>query len=110
MAMQLRGIQRLNTAGLSSLLGGQLVLLGGLALSVLFRSETFGAIAIIGGFGGCGISLLLCFIIDRVKCPRCGKPFNRPEYRNWFVRQFARMNPRWSCYHCGLGDSQHAAN
>jgi len=105
--MHLRNIQRLNTAGLSLLVGGGLVLFGGLALSVLLSSETLGAIAIIGGFGACGISLLLCFIIDRVKCPRCGKPFNRPEYRNWFARQFSRTNPRWTCFHCGLGKLPH---
>ncbi len=103
--MQLPGIRRVNRAANVLLIAGLVSVLGGLSVSVLTRSEVAFGVSLFAGFGALFACLLLTFAIDRAKCPRCGKPFNRPDYRNWFVRNFAKTQTRRTCAHCGFDGS-----
>jgi hypothetical protein len=101
--VQLRRIRQINVVAIALLLTGLLGLFGGIAAGVVFDSELlFYVLFALGGAAG-GVCLLLSFVIDRVRCPRCGKPFNRPVYRNWLARNLARTRPHWSCVHRGHG-------
>ena len=101
--MELRAIRRLNLITTAILAAGLLTIFGGIGIAILINSETVFAVSIAAGFVAVFAVVLLSFAIDRVKCPKCGKPFNRANYRNWFARNFAKTQPRWSCAHCGYG-------
>ena len=103
MNMQLEWIRRLNLVTSALLVLGIVALFGSFALGLVFGPRT--PLLVIHGIGWVLLiaCLLLTFAVDRVRCPKCGKPFNRPEYGNWLVRNFAKTRPRRSCAPCGHG-------
>lgn len=100
--MQLPGIRRLNLAANVLLIAGLVMMFGGLAVSVVTQSETAFGVTLFSSFGVLLACMLLTFAVDRVKCPQCGQPFNRPAYGNWLVRNFAKTQTRRTCAHCGF--------
>ena len=94
--MKLRAIRRLNVIATSLVVVGVLAILGGLAVSLVLDSEQPFAVTHPTGWACVLASVLLSFAVDRVKCPQCGKPFNRPDYRNWFIRNLEGKRGRES--------------
>ncbi len=100
---QLRGVRQINVVATMLLVAGLLALFGGVAIAVVFDSEILFWAFFTIGWTSVGACLLLSFVVDRVRCPKCGKPFNRPDYQNWIARNFSKTRPHWSCVHCGHG-------
>ena len=103
--MQLNAIRRLNVVLMALLIGSLVTMFGGIIFAALLNSRGDFAFTFIAGWITMLMALMLSFVVDRVKFPSCGKPFNRPNYGNWFARQFARTQPRWTCADCGHGGS-----
>ena len=101
--MQLRGIRRLHLTINALLMTGLLAVFGAVAGGVFLESETLFGVFFAFGWIAIGACLLLSFAVDRVRCPNCGRQFNRPDYRNWFVRNFAKTQTHRSCVHCDYG-------
>jgi len=101
--MKLAGIRLLNVAANTLLLTGLMMVFGAVVGGVVLKAETLFEILFALGWIALGACMLLSFSVDRVRCPNCGKPFNRPDYGNWFVRNFARAQTHRSCVHCGYG-------
>ncbi len=101
--MKLAGIRLLNLAANTLLWTGLMMTLGAVAGGVVVGAETVFSILFALGWIAVGACMLLTFAVDRVRCPNCGKPFNRPDYRNWFVRNFAKTQTHRSCVHCDYG-------
>ena len=101
--MKLSAIRRLNLTVNTLLVMGLVMVFLGVAVGVGFDSEALFGILFTLGWIAVGVCLLLGFVVDRVRCPNCGKPFNRPEYRNWFSRSFAKTQTHRSCVHCHFG-------
>ncbi len=99
--MQLPSIHRLNFVAMACLVGGLMSIF--LALPCGMFSVTWAEVLFTLGWIAAIISLLLSFFIDRVKCPHCGKPFNRSRQSNWIARNLSMTQPRRTCAHCGHG-------
>lgn len=101
--MQLPGIRRLHFTVNLLLVTGLLGVFGAVAGGVVLESETLFGILFTLGWIAIGVCLVLSFVVDRVRCPNCGQPFNRPDYRNWLVRNFAKTQTHRCCVHCDYG-------
>lgn len=101
--MQLRGIRRLNLTVNVLLVMGLAALFLGFAAGLVFGAETLFGVLLALGWTVIGVCMVLTFAVDRVRCPNCGKPFNRLDYGNWFVRSFAKTRTRRFCVHCNYG-------
>jgi hypothetical protein len=102
--MHLRGIQWINWISNSLLFLALAGIFGGLAISIVSpSSEPLGSAVFLTGFGMVFTALLLSLVIDRVRCPKCGKTFNRPHYSNWFARHFSKTSTRRTCANCDYG-------
>jgi hypothetical protein len=80
--MKLAGIRLLNFAAKTLLVTGLIMIPAAVAGGVVLGAETVFAIFYAVGWIAVGACLLLTFAVDRVRCPNCGKPFNRPDYRD----------------------------
>jgi hypothetical protein len=98
--MDLQSIRRLNLTANALLVSSALMVFAGIPIGALV-SMTLGIATMVTGFIGVAACLLLSFAVDRVKCPNCGKPFNRPDYKNWLLRTFAKTQTARQCVHCG---------
>lgn len=101
--MRLNAIRRLNIFTTALFVAGLLTVFGGIAVAVVINSTSVFAASFTAGFVALVAVLLLSFAIDRVRCPNCGKPFNRPDYGSWLGRNLSKTQPRWSCAHCAHG-------
>jgi hypothetical protein len=104
--MRFSDIRQRNMVAAILLVAGLIVLLGGLAVGFAFDSEVLVVVLLSIGGAALASSILLSFVIDRVRCPECGKLFNRPDHRNWFARNFSMTQPHSSCVHCGHGSKE----
>ncbi len=100
--MKLRHIHQLNIAAMMMGITGFASVFLSFVAAIAGTESGFQILFTLGWFiiFGC---LALSFAIDRVKCPQCGKPFNRPEYAHWFARHFSKTQPSRTCVHCGHG-------
>jgi hypothetical protein len=101
--MQLQGIRRLNLTANTLLVTGLVTLFLGIVLGVVFESETLFRILFAFGWIAIGACFLLSFAVSRVRCPNCGRPFNRPDHRNWLMRIVTRTQTHRACVHCNYG-------
>lgn len=101
--MRLQGFRRLNLTANVLLVTGLVAVFLGFAAGLAFGAETLFGVLFAVGWIAIGVCMLLTFVVDRVRCPNCGKPFNRPDYGNWFVRNFAKTQTRRFCVHCDYG-------
>lgn len=104
--MTLRWIRRVSLACTLSLAVGLAVMFGGIALASIFESERLFTAAFIGGWAIVIAGIPLWMVAEFVRCPKCGRPFNRQEYRRSLLRMLAKTSPRWSCLHCGYGSGE----
>ncbi|NLS93724.1 MAG: hypothetical protein GXX96_16310 [Planctomycetaceae bacterium] len=101
--MRLQVIRRLNLTINVLFVTGLVAGFLGFGAGVVFGVEPLFEILFAVGCIAICVCMVLTFVVDRVRCPNCGKPFNRPDYGNWFVRNFAKTQTRRSCVHCDYG-------
>jgi hypothetical protein len=104
--MSIRWIKRLSWACTISLTLGLATIFGGIAVSVLTGSELIFTTAFVAGWSIIIAGIPLWIVAEFVRCPQCGRPFHRREYRHWISWFFTRISPRWSCLHCGFDGSE----
>jgi hypothetical protein len=90
-----------------SLALGMATYCGGFVIGGFANSEMLFWIGIVvGGMIVFATVIPLWTVAEFVRCPQCGRPFNRHEYRHWYSWFFAKTTPRWSCLHCGYDGSE----
>ena len=85
--MKLAGIRLLDLAANTLAFTGVMMVLGSAAGGLVLEAKTLCEVLFALGWMAIGVCMLLTLAVDRVRCPNCGKPFNRPDYRNWFRTQ-----------------------